>query len=93
MPGSTLGDAEMLINGVTADEKYLGPWREEFAAIAEDKGRDPEIAKAFVDRDIEIAGIVEKRKVVDVDAAAGYRVGYGGYHSKQSGRIIDLAFC
>ena len=63
MPGSTLGDAEMLINGTTADEKYLGPWREEFAAIAEDKGRDPEIAKAFVDRDMELVGIVEKESL------------------------------
>ena len=64
MPGSTLGDAEMLINGQRADEKYLGAWREEFAAIAEDKGRDPEIAKAFVDRDIEIEGIVEEGKLL-----------------------------
>ena len=38
--------------------------REEFAAIAEDKGRNPEIAKAFVDRDIEIAGIVEQGKLL-----------------------------
>lgn len=75
MPGSTLGDAEMLINGVTADEKYLGPWREEFAAIAEDKGRDPEIAKAFVDRDIEIAGIVEKGKLLTLTPQRAIELG------------------
>ena len=63
-PGSTIGDAEMLINGVRADEKYLGPWREEFAAIAEDKGRNPEIAKAFVDRDIAIDGVIEEGKLL-----------------------------
>ncbi len=63
-PGSTIGDAEMLINGERADEKYLGPWREEFAAIAEDKGRDPEIAKAFVDRDIAIDGVIEAGKLL-----------------------------
>ena len=75
MPGSTLGDAEMLINGVTADEKYLGPWREEFAAIAEDKGRDPEIDKAFVDRDIEIAGIVEKGKLLTLTPQRAIELG------------------
>lgn len=75
MPGSTLGDAEMLINGTTADEKYLGPWREEFAAIAEDKGRNPEIAKAFVDRDIEIAGIVEQGKLLTLTPQRAVELG------------------
>ncbi len=75
MPGSTLGDAEMLINGVTADEKYLGPWREEFASIAEDKGRNPEIAKAFVDRDIEIDGIVEKGKLLTLTPQRAVELG------------------
>ena len=75
MPGSTLGDAEMLINGTTADEKYLGPWREEFAAIAEDKGRDPEIAKAFVDRDMELDGIVEKGKLLTLTPQRAIELG------------------
>lgn len=75
MPGSTLGDAEMLIGGTTADEKYLGPWREEFAAIAEDKGRNPEIAKAFVDRDIEIAGIVEQGKLLTLTPQRAVELG------------------
>ncbi|MBQ5652098.1 MAG: hypothetical protein IIV00_00255, partial [Peptococcaceae bacterium] len=75
MPGSTLGDAEMLVNGERADEKYLGPWREEFAAIAEDKGRDPEIAKAFVDRDIAIEGIVEKDKLLTLTPQRALELG------------------
>ena len=75
MPGSTLGDAEMLVNGERADEKYLGPWREEFAAIAEDKGRNPEIAKAFVDRDIAIEGIVEKDKLLTLTPQRALELG------------------
>ncbi len=75
MPGSTLGDAEMLVNGVRADEKYLGPWREEFAAIAEDKGRNPEIAKAFVDRDIELEGIVEAGKLLTLTPQRAIELG------------------
>ena len=75
MPGSTLGDAEMLVNGERADEKYLGPWREEFAAIAEDKGRDPEIAKAFVDRDIVIDGIVEEGKLLTLTPQRAVELG------------------
>ena len=76
MPASTLGDAEMLVNGERADEKYLGPWREEFASIAEDKGRDPEIAKAFVDRDIEIPGVVEKGKLLTLSPNRASELGY-----------------
>lgn len=75
MPGSTLGDAEMRIGNEMADEKYLGPWREEFAAIAEDKGRDSEIAKAFVDRDIEIPGIVEKGKLLTLTPQRALELG------------------
>lgn len=75
MPGSTLGDAEMLIGGERADEKYLGPWREEFAAIAEDKGRNPEIAKAFVDRDIELEGIVEAGKLLTLTPQRAVELG------------------
>lgn len=75
MPGSTLGDAEMLVNGERADEKYLGPWREEFASIAEDKGRDPEIAKAFVDRDIEIPGVVEAGKLLTLTPQRALELG------------------
>ena len=74
-PGSTIGDAEMLINGVRADEKYLGPWREEFAAIAEDKGRDPQIAKAFVDRDIAIEGVIEAGKLLTLTPQRAVELG------------------
>ena len=74
-PGSTIGDAEMLINGERADEKYLGPWREEFAAIAEDKGRNPEIAKAFVDRDIVIEGVIEAGKLLTLTPQRAVELG------------------
>lgn len=74
-PGSTIGDAEMLINGERADEKYLGPWREEFAAIAEDKGRNPEIAKAFVDRDIAIEGVIEAGKLLTLTPQRAVELG------------------
>lgn len=75
-PGSTIGDAEMRINGERADEKYLGPWREEFASIAEEKGRDPEIAKAFVDRDIAIDGIIEAGKLLTLTPQRAVELGF-----------------
>ena len=88
-PGSTIGDAEMLINGVRADEKYLGPWREEFAAIAEDKGRDPEIAKAFVDRDIVIDGVIEAGKLLTLTPQRAVELGMADGMVKDEAALLE----
>ena len=88
-PGSTIGDAEMLINGVSADEKYLGPWREEFAAIAEDKGRDPEIAKAFVDRDIAIEGVIEAGKLLTLTPQRAVELGMADGVVKDEAALLE----
>lgn len=79
LPGSTIGDAEMRVGSERADEKYLSPWRAEFAAMAEAKGRDPEIAKAFVDRDMAISGIVEKGQLLTLSAQRAYELGMCDY--------------
>ena len=78
-PGSTIGDAEMRIGGEKADEKYLSPWREEFGALAEARGRDPEIAKAFVDREIAIEGIVEQGKLLTLTPNRALELGMADY--------------
>ena len=88
-PGSTIGDAEMLINGERADEKYLGPWREEFAAIAEDKGRDPEIAKAFVDRDIAIEGVIEAGKLLTLTPQRAIELGMADGMVKDETALLE----
>ncbi len=79
MPGSTIGDAEMRIGNERADEKYLSAWREEFAAMAEANGRDGEIAKAFVDRDIEIPDVVAKGQLLTLTANSAYALGMNDY--------------
>lgn len=88
-PGSTIGDAEMRINGERADEKYLGPWREEFASIAEEKGRDPEIAKAFVDRDIAIDGIIEAGKLLTLTPQRAVELGFAETIVKDEAELLQ----
>ena len=78
-PGSTLGDAEMRIGDERADEKYQSPWRAEFASMAERNGRDPEIAKAFVDRNIAIEGIVEAGELLTLTPQRAYDLGMCDY--------------
>lgn len=78
-PGSTIGDAEMRVGNERADEKYLSPWRAEFASMAEHNGRDPEIAKAFVDRDMAIEGIVEAGELLTLTPQRAYELGMCDY--------------
>ncbi len=78
-PGSTLGDAEMRVGDERADEKYQSPWRAEFASMAERNGRDPEIAKAFVDRNMAIDGIVEAGELLTLTPQRAYDLGMCDY--------------
>lgn len=93
MPGSTIGDAEMRINGVMADEKYLSAWREEFAALAEDKGRNPEIARAFVDRDIVIPDVVESGKLLTLTPQRAVELGMADYLAADLEELLTILGC
>lgn len=90
MPGSTLGDAEMLVNGVTADEKYMSPWREEFAALAEEHGRDPQIARAFVDREIAVDGVVEAGKLLTLTPQRAVDLGMADYQVADLNALLQI---
>lgn len=79
VPGSIIGDAEARINNQRADEKYLSPWREEFAATAERNGRDPDIARAMVDRDLDFPGLSQKDKLLTLTYTQAKEHGYADY--------------
>lgn len=72
VPGSTIGAAEPRIGTEKADEKTVSAWAARMAAqaarAAEENGRDPEraaeLARAMVDADVEIPGLVEKGKLL-----------------------------
>lgn len=79
IPGSTIGDAEPRVGDERADEKMLSFWRGEMASTAEANGRDRNIAMAMVDRDIEIAGLVEKGKLLTLTYNQAKELGYADY--------------
>jgi len=78
-PGSTLGDAEPRVGNERADEKILSAWKEELGAVAEAHGRDPEIAKAFADRDMEIEGVIAKGKLLTLTPKDAVKLGMADY--------------
>jgi membrane-bound serine protease (ClpP class) len=66
--GGTIGAAAPVLGGAgeskPADEKSVSYVRKEFGATAEVRKRPPNFAEAMVDADVEIAGVIEKGKLL-----------------------------
>jgi membrane-bound serine protease (ClpP class) len=64
-PGSSIGAATVVtMDGAAAPDKYQSYMRGTMRSLAEDKGRNPEIAEGMVDESIEIEGITEAGEVI-----------------------------
>lgn len=96
-PGSTLGAAETRPN----EEKYISAFRAEFESTAERTGRDPHIAAAMVDADVEIEGLIDRGKILTLTATSALELGFvdGVASSREdaltvagfrAGRIIEV---
>jgi len=75
-PGTTIGDVEPRMGNEVADEKFLSYWRAEMSSLAEAHGRDKEIAKGMVDRDMEIEGIKKEGQLLTLTAYEALELGY-----------------
>ncbi|NCC80941.1 MAG: nodulation protein NfeD [Clostridia bacterium] len=73
--GSTMGAAEPRVGNEIADEKILSVWKEELASAAETYGRDPEIARAFADREMVIEGVKEQGKILSLSSTQAKDLG------------------
>jgi membrane-bound serine protease (ClpP class) len=66
--GGTIGAATPVVGGSgqpqVADEKSVSYVRKEFGATAERRGRPTQFAEAMVDADVQIAGVVDKGKLL-----------------------------
>ncbi len=71
-PGSTIGAAETR----PKEEKYISAMRAEFRGAAERHGRDPQIAEAMVDENIEIEGIVRRGEILTLSASDAISLGF-----------------
>lgn len=75
--GANIGAASVVNgSGEIMPEKYQSYMRGLMRTTAEAKGRDPKIAEAFVDPDVEIAGISEKGKVLTLTTKEAINNGY-----------------
>ena len=83
--GGSMGAAETR----PKEEKYISAMRAEFEATAEMRGRDPKIAGAMVDADVEIPGLIERGKILTLTAKQAKDVGYADYTVRDIGDLLE----
>lgn len=85
--GGSMGAAETR----PKEEKYISAMRAEFEATAEMRGRNPKIAGAMVDADVEIPGLIERGKILTLTAKQAKDVGYSDYNVRDIGDLLEQA--
>jgi membrane-bound serine protease (ClpP class) len=77
-PGASIGAATVVMGGggEAAPDKYQSYMRSMMRSTAEAKGRDPKIAEAMVDEEIEIEGLSEKGSVITFAVSEAIENGY-----------------
>jgi len=75
--GGTIGAATPVTQeGEKTPEKFVSYMRSEMRSTAESRGRDPRIAEAMVDEEIEISGIIEAGKLITFTTDEALEFGY-----------------
>ncbi|CAH2214121.1 NfeD family protein [Tepidibacter aestuarii] len=69
---STIGSAETIPN----TEKNISYWTSQLKAVAEQKGRNPEIVAAMADKDIKIEKLVDKGKLLNLTTKKAHEIGF-----------------
>ncbi len=85
-PGGSMGAAETRPN----EEKYISALRAEFEATADLRGRDPSIAGAMVDADMEIPGLVSRGKILTLTATKAAELGFADATAADIEGLIEL---
>jgi membrane-bound serine protease (ClpP class) len=87
-PGSSIGAATVVTqDGQKAPDKYQSYFRSKMRATAEVTGRNPDIAEAMVDEDIEIEGITKKGKLLTFTVTEAIT---NGFCDKQINNVNEL---
>lgn len=89
-PGASIGAATVVtMDGQAAPDKYQSYFRSTMRSTAEAKGRDPRIAEAMVDQEIEIEGITKKGEVITFSTSEAIKYGYCEAEVKSIHNIMD----
>lgn len=82
---STIGSAETIPN----DEKTMSMWLSFLRDVAEIRGRDPEIIQAMADKNIEIDGVVETGRLLNLNSREAEKHGISDLVSDDYKDILE----
>jgi membrane-bound serine protease (ClpP class) len=92
--GATIGAAAPVEMGQPSEaakpagEKTVSYVRKEFRATADARKRPGEIAEAMVDADVEIAGVIEKGKLLTLTTAEALRHGVADFEAEELSSLL-----
>ena len=92
-PDAVMGAATPVAGstGEVADEKTISAVRSTFEATAEVRSRDPQVAAAMVDPEVEVEGLIEQGRLLTLTVAQAVQVGYAdGVVASQSALLAEL---
>lgn len=89
-PGASIGAATVVMGqGEAAPDKYQSYMRATMRTTAEENGRNPEIAEAMVDQNIEIEGITKAGQVLTFTTSEAIKHGFCEGEYKSIKEILD----
>ncbi len=89
--GSSIGAATVVVmDGEAAPDKYQSYMRSIMRSTAEAQGRDPKIAEAMVDQDIDLDTIATEGKVLTLSVSEAIKLGYCEGRAENIEDILEL---
>jgi len=73
-----------------ADEKNISALRAEFSSTALSRGRSEDIAAAMVDKDVEIKGIIEKDKILTLNAEQAIKLNFADGNASSIEEVLNF---
>jgi len=84
--GASIGAAEPR----PADEKNISALKAEFTSTALSRGRSEDIAAAMVDKDIEIKGVIEKDKILTLNAEQATKLNFADGNASNIEEVLNF---
>lgn len=84
-PAGTIGSAEPIPN----TEKVLSMWTSLLRGVAEEQDRDPNLVAAMADKSIEIAGVVEEGRLLNLTTQEALNLGLADFNASDYSTIVE----
>lgn len=89
--GSSIGAASVVDqSGQVLPEKHQSYMRGLMRATAEAKGRDPKVAEAFVDPDVDLPAIKPKGKILTLTSSEAVKIGLAEAESESTAELLKI---